>query len=161
MPLSLKSSKYTDPGLNKFKKTNLHFATNPYLLYQDPTWLGFKLLFFFNQPDGRLLSYNEDVPNTAYNYLKTSYDLKVKAVHDKYTPLKNAVSAKAAKDKQALSERMASMGLGNSGSNITAQASIDNQMKNSLNSLTNQEDSEISNLKNDFDYFEILNLQYH
>ena len=47
MPLSLKSSKYTDPGLNKLKKTNLHFATNPYVLYQDPTWLGFKLLFFF------------------------------------------------------------------------------------------------------------------
>lgn len=74
-PLSLRSSKYTDPGLNKFKKTNLHFATNPYLLYQDPTWLGFKLLFFFNQPDGRLLSYIEDVPNTAYNYLNSIGDI--------------------------------------------------------------------------------------
>jgi hypothetical protein len=74
-PLSLKSSKYSDPGLNKFKKTNLHFATNPYLLYQDPTWLGFKLLFFFNQPDGRLLCYNEDVPNTAYSYLNSIGDI--------------------------------------------------------------------------------------
>ena len=75
MPLSLKSSKYTDPGLNKFKKTNLHFATDPYLLYQDPTWLGFKLLFFFNQPDGILLCYNEDVPNTAYSYLNSIGDI--------------------------------------------------------------------------------------
>lgn len=75
MPLSLKSSKYTDPGLNKYKKTNLHFATNPYLLYQDPTWFGFKLLFFFNQPDGKLLSYKDDIPNTAYNYLNSIGDI--------------------------------------------------------------------------------------
>ena len=75
MPLSLKSSKYTDPGLNKFKKTNLHFTTNPYLLYQDPTYLGFKLLFFFNQPDGKLLCYNDETPNTALNYLNNIGDL--------------------------------------------------------------------------------------
>jgi hypothetical protein len=33
------------------------------------------LLFFFNQPDGRLLSYTEDVPNTAYNYLNSIGDI--------------------------------------------------------------------------------------
>lgn len=90
MPASLTNSLYKDPGLNKFKKTNLYFATDPYLLYQDPTWLGFKLLFFFDQPDSRLLymgppdpdpnnpaatnSASDLIPNTAYTYLKNIGD---------------------------------------------------------------------------------------
>lgn len=82
MPASLTNSLFTDPGLNKFKKTNLYYATDPYLLYQDPTWLGFKLLFFFDQPDSRLLysgpskdSDSKDlIPNTAYTYLKNIGD---------------------------------------------------------------------------------------
>lgn len=69
-PISLKKSQYTDPGVNKFSKTNLYYSTDDYMIFQDPTWLGFKLLFFFDQPDSRLLSKVEDRPNTAYTYLK-------------------------------------------------------------------------------------------
>jgi len=70
-PISLKKAQYTDPGVNKFSKTNLYYSTDDYMLFQDPTWLGFKLLFFFDQPDSRLLSKVEDRPNTAYTYLKS------------------------------------------------------------------------------------------
>jgi hypothetical protein len=61
--------RYKDPGAEKFVKSNLSFTTDPYLLYQDPTILGFKLLFFFNNTGSKLLSTKEGAPNTAYNYL--------------------------------------------------------------------------------------------
>jgi hypothetical protein len=80
MPLSLTRNQMKDVGLSRFKKTNLYYATDPYLLYQDPTWLGFKLFFLFDQPDSRLLYKGTDanaateevdlIPNTAYTYLK-------------------------------------------------------------------------------------------
>lgn len=61
-------SRYTDGMMNKFKKTNL-FYSDDFLKFQDPTYLGFKLFFLFDQPDSGLLSENEH-PNTAYGYLK-------------------------------------------------------------------------------------------
>ena len=97
MPASLSRNQMKDPGINKFKKTNLFYTTDKYLLYQDPTWLGFKLLFLFDQPDSRLLyrgpvkpqipgltptglapagveqssgEKKTDYTNTAYTYLK-------------------------------------------------------------------------------------------
>ena len=61
-------AKYTDETVNRFKKTNLLYTTDPYMLYQDPTYLGFKLFFTFDQPDSGLLSrYNHT--NTAMGYL--------------------------------------------------------------------------------------------
>lgn len=57
----------TDPGLHRFRKTNLFYVKDPYYLYQDPTVLGFKLMFDF-WGDG-LLSTNPNNPNTALNYL--------------------------------------------------------------------------------------------
>ena len=60
--------RYTDFSLNAFKKTNVHFTENTLLKYQDPTYLGFKLMFHFDQPDSGLLSEVEH-PNTALGYL--------------------------------------------------------------------------------------------
>jgi hypothetical protein len=56
-----------DPGLHRFRKTNLFYAKDPYLIFQDPTILGFKLMFEFTG-DG-LLSLDESNPNTALNFL--------------------------------------------------------------------------------------------
>lgn len=66
-----------DPGIVKFQKTNLYYTDEKYLLYQDPTWLGFKLFFHFDQPDSRLLYAGPSngnlgtpvIKNTAYSYL--------------------------------------------------------------------------------------------
>jgi hypothetical protein len=66
--------RYKDPGAEKFVKSNLSFTTDPYLLYQDPTILGFKLLFFFNNTGSKLLSTGDKVPNTAYTYLNNIGD---------------------------------------------------------------------------------------
>jgi len=55
MPASLTRNQMKDVGLERFKKTNLFYTDDNYLLFQDPTWLGFKLLFLFDQPDSRLL----------------------------------------------------------------------------------------------------------
>ena len=61
-------ARYTDETINRFKKTNLTYTTDPYLLYQDPTYLGFKLFFTFDDPTSGLLSrYNHT--NTAMGYL--------------------------------------------------------------------------------------------
>jgi hypothetical protein len=68
MAFSARSAKYKDGGLNRFKKTNLFFETNPYILFQDPTYIGFKLFFLVNQPDSKLLS-DQALPNTAMAYL--------------------------------------------------------------------------------------------
>jgi len=68
MAFSARSAKYKDGALNRFVKTNLFFETNPYILFQDPTYLGFKLFFLVNQPDSKLLS-DEPLPNTAMSYL--------------------------------------------------------------------------------------------
>lgn len=62
-------TQYSDPALNSFKKTNVFYTENDLLKYQDPTYLGFKLFFLFDQPSSGLLS-REDHPNTAYGYLK-------------------------------------------------------------------------------------------
>lgn len=60
---------YSDKILNRFKKTNLYYETDPYIVFQDPTYLGFKLFFLFDNPDSKLLS---TVPytNTAMGYLE-------------------------------------------------------------------------------------------
>jgi hypothetical protein len=85
MPASLTGNQLRDPGLNKFLKTNLYYTEDKYLLYQDPTWLGFKLLFEFDQKDSRLMysgptkgvsdNIEEFIPNTAYTYLRNIGDL--------------------------------------------------------------------------------------
>jgi hypothetical protein len=73
MAFSARSAKYKDGGLNRFVKTNLFFETNPYILFQDPTYLGFKLFFLVNQPDSKLLS-DKPLPNTAMKYLENIGD---------------------------------------------------------------------------------------
>ena len=81
MAASLTNQQMKDVGLSKFQKTNLYYTSDPYLLYQDPTWLGFKLFFTFDMPDSRLLYSGPDpnsssenvslINNTAYTYLKS------------------------------------------------------------------------------------------
>jgi hypothetical protein len=66
----MKEQRYKDPSLNRFVKTNMYYVNDPYILYQDPTYLGFKLFFSFDQPDSGLLSTIESHPNTAYSYLR-------------------------------------------------------------------------------------------
>jgi hypothetical protein len=61
-------ARYTDETLNRFQKTNLLYTTDKYMLFQDPTHLGFKFLFEFDQPTSGLLSRYDDV-NTAMGYL--------------------------------------------------------------------------------------------
>jgi hypothetical protein len=60
---------YTDPAVNGFKKSNLYYNTNPMIKYQDPTYLGFKLFFLFDQPESGLLS-DQPLQNTACGYLQ-------------------------------------------------------------------------------------------
>jgi hypothetical protein len=67
MPSS--EQRYKDPSLNRFTKTNLYYTDEAYLMYQDPTYLGFKLFFLFDDPSSGLLSTNTDNRNTAYAYL--------------------------------------------------------------------------------------------
>ncbi len=59
---------YTDPSIEGFKKSNLNYTTNPLIKYQDPTYLGFKLFFLFDQPESGLLS-EKPLLNTACGYL--------------------------------------------------------------------------------------------
>lgn len=59
---------YKDPALNKFTKSNLHYEKDPYMQFQDPTVLGFKLMFNFNQKNSGLLSWIP-LENTAMGYL--------------------------------------------------------------------------------------------
>ena len=61
-------TKFSDASINAFKKTNLHYTDNKLLKYQDPTYLGFKLMFIFDQPESGLLS-EVSHPNTALGYL--------------------------------------------------------------------------------------------
>jgi len=61
-------TRYADPAMNTFKKTNMYYETDPFLRYQDPTYLGFKFFFLFDQPGCGLLS-ELDLPNTALRYL--------------------------------------------------------------------------------------------
>jgi hypothetical protein len=69
MASPLNNYNYKDPGVLRFKKTNLYYTEDPYLLYQDPTWLGFKLFFNFDQADSKLFGLTESYTNTAYSYL--------------------------------------------------------------------------------------------
>jgi hypothetical protein len=68
MPISLAKQKYTDNAVDRFSKTNMHYVNDSYILFQDPTYLGFKLFFLFDQPDSGLLS-TKAHPNTALGYL--------------------------------------------------------------------------------------------
>lgn len=61
-------TKYVDPSVNAFTKTNLYYVDDPFIAFQDPTYLGFKLFFLFDQPDSGLLS-SVGHPNTAMGYL--------------------------------------------------------------------------------------------
>lgn len=70
----LVSNAYADPALTSFKKTNLFYTNNPLLKYQDPTYLGFKLFFKFDQPDSGLLNSNPKYTNTALGYLNAIGD---------------------------------------------------------------------------------------
>ena len=74
-------TKYKDNELNKFKKTNLIYAESDFDKYQDPTILGFKIFFHWDQKDSFLLNRsvatnkandyvdNDDNPNSALAYL--------------------------------------------------------------------------------------------
>lgn len=57
-----------NPTFKKFRKTNLYYTTDDMLLYQDPTYLGFKI---FIEPGSNGLFSNciEGETNTAYSYL--------------------------------------------------------------------------------------------
>jgi hypothetical protein len=68
MPISLAKQRYTDKTLDRFVKTNMYYTTDNYIRFQDPTYMGFKLFFLFDQPDSGLLS-TVDHPNTAIGYL--------------------------------------------------------------------------------------------
>lgn len=69
-------TRYADPAMNTFKKTNMYYETDAFLRYQDPIYLGFKFFFVFDQPGCGLLS-SLDKPNTAYRYLiNRGYDVK-------------------------------------------------------------------------------------
>jgi len=64
---------YSDPAKNAFAKTNPYYTDNRFLNTQDPTVLGFKLLFNFDQADSGLLwgaATNSAPPeNTALGFL--------------------------------------------------------------------------------------------
>ena len=62
-------TRYTDPALNTFKKTNIYYETDPFLRYQDPLYIGFKLFFLFNEVNCGLLS-DQPLKNTALGYLE-------------------------------------------------------------------------------------------
>ena len=73
--MAIKEQRYKDPSLNRFTKTNMYYVDDPYILFQDPTYLGFKLFFAFDQPESGLLSTIDPATdsrymNTAYGYLK-------------------------------------------------------------------------------------------
>jgi hypothetical protein len=60
-------TRYKDPEKNRFAKTNLFFESNPYMLTQDPTVIGFRLMFDWTSP---LLNIQDpDNKNTAHSYL--------------------------------------------------------------------------------------------
>lgn len=74
-----KRQRYTDQAMNAFKKTNLFYASSPFLGIQDPTVFGFKLLFHFDMIDSPLLygantDINEAPTNTAAGFLKSIKD---------------------------------------------------------------------------------------
>ena len=70
MPISLAKQRYTDTTLDRFVKTNMYYVKDNYIRFQDPTYLGFKLFFLFDQPDSGLLNTVATNENTAYGYLK-------------------------------------------------------------------------------------------
>ena len=73
------SQRYKDNAKNAFAKTNLFYASGPFLGVQDPTVFGFKLFFHFNNMDSPLLfGINGDIQkaptNTAAGFLKSIGD---------------------------------------------------------------------------------------
>ena len=68
-PLEGDGSTYLDAKLARFAKSNPAYETNSLMAFQDPTCLGFKLLFLFDQPNSGLLS-TVAHPNTAMGYLE-------------------------------------------------------------------------------------------
>ena len=73
-------TRYADPAMNTFKKSNMYYETDPFLRYQDPIYLGFKFFFIFDQPGSGLLS-EQDHPNTALHYLiNRGYDSKAECL---------------------------------------------------------------------------------
>lgn len=73
------NQRYKDQAKNAFAKTNLFYASGPFLGIQDPTVFGFKLFFHFNNMDSPLLfGINGDIQkcptNTAAGFLKSIGD---------------------------------------------------------------------------------------
>ena len=60
---------FKDREVSAFQKTNLKYTENDLLKFQDPTYLGFKLFFLFDQAESGLLSTIAH-PNTALDYLE-------------------------------------------------------------------------------------------
>ena len=70
---------FNDAAKNAFAKTNLFYSRSAFLAVQDPTVLGFKLFFHFDNIESPLLyGVNQDIQqapvNTAAHYLKTIGD---------------------------------------------------------------------------------------
>ena len=70
---------FNDASKNAFTKTNLFYSRSAFLSVQDPTVLGFKLFFHFDNIESPLLyGVNQDIEqapvNTAAHYLKTIGD---------------------------------------------------------------------------------------
>ena len=72
-------SKFNDASKNAFTKTNLYYTKNSFLNVQDPTVLGFKLMFYFDNVSSPLLfglrgDINNPPVNSAAHFLKSIGD---------------------------------------------------------------------------------------
>ena len=72
-------SKFNDASKNAFTKTNLYYTKNSFLNVQDPTVLGFKLMFYFDNVSSPLLfglrgDINNPPVNSAAYFLKSIGD---------------------------------------------------------------------------------------
>ena len=72
-------TRFSDASKNAFTKTNLFYAKGPWLGIQDPTVLGFKLFFYFDNVESPLLfglkrDINDPPLNSAAHFLKSIGD---------------------------------------------------------------------------------------
>ena len=85
-------TRYSDSALNTFKKTNMFFESDPFLKYQDPTYIGFKLFFLFDQPNAGLLS-TKSLKNTAMGYLEKIGDTERMAYLERFVDLLQKINS--------------------------------------------------------------------
>lgn len=92
-------SGFSDNMIDRFKKSNLYYANDPYMLYQDPTYLGFKFFFHFDQPDSGLLSSVEDTndvnyTNTAIQYLLRNSEIERASYLKRFIEMLKGINSK-------------------------------------------------------------------